>query len=130
MTLRSRSLESLTRFDFLPPTSITATGAQTGLDISGIEGDLLMVLTHTAAGSGADLTFTIEHSDVVGSDYTAIPVTAGVAAFAPAGNAVGVQTRTIDADALKKFVRINCTAETGTATSVVNVLGFGVPKYQ
>jgi hypothetical protein len=62
MAVHELSLDKLQHFTLLATTTITATGNQTGVDIKDYEGDVQIILTGTAAGAGADLTFRIEES--------------------------------------------------------------------
>jgi hypothetical protein len=133
MAVQQRNFESLSHFALLPTTTITGTGAQTAVDLLGYDGDIVLTLTGSAAGSGADLTFTVEHSTVVdgsGDAFASIPAAAGTAAFTAIGNAVYREVKVLNVGACKRFLRINCTAETGTASSAATCTGFGVLKYQ
>jgi hypothetical protein len=81
-------------------------------------------LAGTAAGASADLTFRIEESSD-NSTFTA--VTGGT--FTAIGNAAYKEVKTFDRDNLKRYIRLSCTAETGTASSAVTCFGFGLKKY-
>jgi hypothetical protein len=125
MALHELTLDKLQHFTLLATTTITATGNQTGVDLAGYEGDVQIILTGTAAGAGADLTFRIEESDTLGGTYTA--ATGGT--FTAIGNAAYKEVITLNSNDLKRFIRLSCTAETGTASSAVTCLGFGLKKY-
>jgi hypothetical protein len=125
MALHELTLDKLQHFTLLATTTITATGDQTGVDLAGYEGDVQIILTGTAAGADADLTFRIEESDTLGGTYTA--VTGG--GFTAIGNAAAKEVITLNSNDLKRFIRLSCTAETGTASSAVTCLGFGLKKY-
>jgi hypothetical protein len=45
------------------------------------------------------------------------------------GNAAAKQVITLNSNDLKRYIRLSCTAETGTASSAVTCLGFGLKKY-
>ena len=45
------------------------------------------------------------------------------------GNAAAKQVLTLNSNDLKRYIRLSCTAETGTASSAVTCLGFGLKKY-
>ena len=81
-------------------------------------------MSGTAAGANADLTFRIEES-ADNSTFTA--VTGGT--FTAIGNAAYKEVLTLNRDALKRYVRLSCTAETGTASSAVTCFGYGLHKY-
>lgn len=124
MAIYQQTLEKLQHFTLLATTTITGTGDQAGVDLLDYDGDIQIILSGTAAGSGADLTFRIEES-ADNSTFTA--VTGGT--FTAIGNAASKQVLTLNRDALKRYVRLSCTAETGTASSAVTCFGFGLKKY-
>jgi hypothetical protein len=125
MALHELTLDKLQHFTLLATTTITATGDQTGVDLAGYEGDVQIILTGTAAGADADLTFRIEESDTLGGTYSA--ATGG--GFTAIGNAAAKEVITLNSNDLKRFIRLSCTDETGTASSAVTCLGFGLKKY-
>ena len=124
MAIFQQTLEKLQHFTLLATTTITGTGDQTGVDLLDYDGDIQIILSGTAAGSGADLTFRIEES-ADNSTFTA--VTGG--SFTAIGNAASKQVKTLNRDELKRYIRLSCTAETGTASSAVTCFGFGLKKY-
>jgi hypothetical protein len=124
MAIHEMTLDKLQHFTLLATTTITGTGDQTGVDLSAYEGDVQVILTGTAAGASADLTFRIEES-ADNSTYTA--VTSGT--FTAIGNAAYKQVKTLNSNDLKRYIRLSCTAETGTASSAVTCLGYGLYKY-
>jgi hypothetical protein len=124
MGVFQQTLEKLQHFTLLATTTITATGNQTGVDLLEYDGDIQIILAGTAAGASADLTFRIEESSD-NSTFTA--VTGGT--FTAIGNAAYKEVKTFDRDNLKRYIRLSCTAETGTASSAVTCFGFGLKKY-
>ena len=124
MAIFQQTLEKLQHFTLLATTTITATGNQTGVDLLEYDGDIQIILAGTAAGAAADLTFRIEESSD-NSTFTA--VTGGT--FTAIGNAAYKEVKTFDRDNLKRYIRLSCTAETGTASSAVTCFGFGLKKY-
>jgi hypothetical protein len=124
MAVHELTLEKLQHFTLLATTTITGTGDQTGVDLAGYEGDVQIILSGTAAGSGADLTFRIEES-ADNSTFTA--ATGG--GFTAIGNAAAKQVITLNSNDLKRYIRLSCTAETGTASSAVTCFGYGLKKY-
>ena len=124
MAIFQQTLEKLQHFTLLATTTITATGNQTGVDLLDYDGDVQIILSGTAAGAGADLTFRIEES-ADNSTFTA--VTGGT--FTAIGNAASKQVITLSHDDLKRYIRLSCTAETGTASSAVTCFGSGLKKY-
>jgi hypothetical protein len=124
MAIFQQTLEKLQHFTLLATTTITGTGNQTGVDLLEYDGDIQIILAGTAAGASADLTFRIEES-ADNSTFTA--VTGGT--FTAIGNAAYKEVKTFDRDNLKRYIRLSCTAETGTASSAVTCFGFGLKKY-
>jgi hypothetical protein len=124
MAVNELTLEKLQHFTLLATTTITATGNQTGVDLAGYEGDVQIILSGTAAGAGADLTFRIEESD----DNTTFTAATG-GGFTAIGNAAAKQVITLNSNDLKRYIRLSCTAETGTASSSVTCFGYGLKKY-
>ncbi len=124
MAIYQQTLEKLQHFTLLATTTITGTGDQTGVDLLEYDGDIQVILSGTAAGAGADLTFRIEESDD-NSTFTA--ATGG--GFTAIGNTASKQVKTLNRDELKRYVRLSCTAETGTASSAVTCFGYGLKKY-
>ena len=123
MAVHELSLDKLQHFTLLATTTITGTGNQTGVDLQGFEGDVQIILAGTAAGSGHDLTFRIEESSD-NSTYTA--ATGG--GFTAIANAASKQVMTLNSNDLKRYIRLSCTAETGTASSNVTCFGYGLKK--
>lgn len=124
MAIFQQTLEKLQHFTLLATTTITGTGDQTGVDLLDYDGDIQIILSGTAAGAGADLTFRIEESD----DNSTFTAAAG-GSFTAIGNAASKQVKTLNRDELKRYIRLSCTAETGTASSAVTCFGFGLKKY-
>ena len=124
MAIFQQTLEKLQHFTLLATTTITATGNQAGVDLLEYDGDIQIILSGTAAGAGADLTFRIEDS-ADNSSYAA--VTGGT--FTAIGNTASKQVITLNHDDLRRYIRLSCTAETGTASSNVTCFGYGLKKY-
>jgi hypothetical protein len=124
MAIHELTLDKLQHFTLLATTTITGTGDQTGVDLAGYEGDVQIILSGTAAGADASLTFRIEES-ADNSTFTA--ATGG--GFTAIGNAAAKQVTTLNSNDLKRYIRLSCTAETGTASSAVTCFGFGLKKY-
>jgi hypothetical protein len=125
MAITQYTLDKLQHFTLLATTTITATGNQTGVDIGDYDGEIQVILSGTAAGAGADLTFRIEESED-NSSFTA--VTGGT--FTAIANAASKQVLTLNASELKRYIRLSCTAETGTASSAVTCFGYGTKQYE
>ena len=124
MAIHELTLDKIEHFTLLATTTITDVGDQTGVDLAGYEGDVQIILSGTAAGAAADLTFRIEES---ADDSTYTAATGGT--FTAIGNAAYKEVITLNSNDLKRYIRLSCTAETGTASSAVTCFGFGLKKY-
>jgi hypothetical protein len=124
MAVHELTLDKLQHFTLLATTTITGTGNQTGVDIKDYEGDVQIILAGTAAGADASLAFRIEES----SDDSTYTAAAG-GTFTVIGNAAARQVVTLNSNDLKRYIRLSCTAEVGTASSAVTCFGFGLKKY-
>ena len=124
MAVHELTLDKLQHFTLLATTTITATGNQTGVDLQGFEGDVQIILAGTAAGADAALTFRIEES----ADNTTFTAATG-GTFTAIGNAASKQVITLNSNDLMRYIRLSCTAETGTASSAVTCFGYGLKKY-
>lgn len=125
MAITQSTLDKLQHFTLLATTTITGTGNQAGVDIRDFDGDIQVILVGTAAGADADLTFRVEHSND-NSSFAA--VTGGT--FTAIGNAASKQVITLNAGDLRRYIRLSCTAETGTASSAVTCVGYGTKQYE
>ena len=124
MALHELTLDKIEHFTLLATTTITDVGDQTGVDLAGYEGDVQIILSGTAAGSATDLTFRIEES---ANDSTYTAVTGGT--FTDIGNAAYKEVLTLNSNDLKRYIRLSCTAKTGSPSSAVTCFGFGLKKY-
>ncbi len=124
MAVHENTLDKLQHFTLCPTTTITGTGDQTGVDLKDWEGEVQIILVGTAAGSGADLTFRIEDS----ADNSSFAAVTG-ATFTAIGNAAYKEVLTLNSNDLRRYVRLSCSAETGTASSSVTCMGYGLKKY-
>jgi hypothetical protein len=126
MSLAQRNLEALQHFAAFAPATVTATGAGSAIDLLGYDGDVVFVMQATATGAGHSFKVRLEHSDTTtAGDFAAI--TGG--SFDDITNAAYLDSVAISKDDVKRYVRVNVYEETGTASSVISVTGFGAKKY-
>jgi hypothetical protein len=125
MAIHQSTLEKLQHFTLLATSTITATGDQTGVDLQAYDGEIQIILNATAAGSGNTLTFRIEDS-ANNSSYAA--VTGGT--FTAVANAASKQVLTLNASDLRRYIRLSCSAASGTPSSSVTVNGYGTRQYE
>ena len=100
----------------------TTTG--TGVDISACRGSIAIILDAAAASTGDTLDVTIEHSDALGSGYTAVT---GGAFTQVTASAAAQQLIALNADSLKKYVRAVGTIAGNGGESIVfavNAIGW------
>jgi hypothetical protein len=126
MALSQRNFEALQHFAAYAPATVTATGAATSVDLLGYDGDVVFVMQATATAADTALKVRLEHSDESAANFTAI--TGG--GFDDIGAAAYLDSVAISKDDVKRYVRVNIYEETGAASSIVSVTGFGVKKYQ
>lgn len=126
MSLIQQALDRLQVANLHPTAAQTATGTVTGVDLQGYDGDLVLILD-SAAGSGntPTLDVTIEHSDSLGSGYTALTG----AAFTRVTTSASNQKLTISKDEAKRYVRVAYTIAGSSPSFTFSVNGVGVKKY-
>ena len=112
-------------FNVRPLAEVANLAVHEGVDIRTYDGEIQIILVGTAAGSNADLTFRIEHSN---DNSTFAAVTGGT--FTEIGNAAYKEVITLNASDLRRYIRLSCTAETGTASSAVTCIGYGTRQYE
>jgi hypothetical protein len=128
MALIPQNLEKLDLLSFHPVAARTATGEATGVDLRQYDGDVVLILDSAAAGAGTNPTLdvTVEHSDSLSTDYTAITG----AAFTQVTDAASRQKLVIDVDGAKRYVRVKYTiGGTSSPSFTFSVTGVGVKKY-
>lgn len=126
--LLQQTLEKLDQLGFHPVAARTATGEGTGIDVRQFDGDLVLLLDSAAAGAGTNPTLdvTVEHSDALATDYTAITG----AAFTQVTDAASRQKLVISKDSAKRYVRVKYTiGGTNNPSFTFSVAGVGVKKY-
>ena len=126
MALIQQALEKLELLAFHATAARTATGSATGVDLQQYDGDVVLILDSAAGtGSSPTLAVTVEHSDVLGSGYTAI----SGAAFTRVTGTASAQKLVISKDEAKRYVRVTYTIGGSTPSFTFSVNGVGVKKY-
>lgn len=126
MAIQQRNLEAMSLITLYAPVAVTANGDTTAVDVSSIDGDAVVILTHAASSGGTSIDAKLQTGDLAnGSD--AVDVTGG--AFTTLADAAGVQRVTIPRDQLGKYLRISFTGEVSTYSAVVGAAVLGVNKY-
>lgn len=124
MAIFQQSLEKLQGFTLLATETKTAAFDGTGVDLKDYDGDIVVIFNATAAGSGKTAAFRLEESDD-NSTYTAI--TGG--GFTNVGNTASKQTKVINRDELKRYVRLSMTSITSEGSTIVTCNGLALKKY-
>jgi hypothetical protein len=126
MAILRQALDKLEALSFHPTAARTSTGSGTGLDMQTYDGDVVLLLD-SAAGTGTTptLAVTVEHSDSLGSGYTAITG----AAFTGVTTTASQQKLVISKDEAKRYVRVTYTIGGSTPSFTFSVNGVGVKKY-
>ena len=126
MSLIQQALDKLQVANLHPTAAQTATGTATGVDLQSYDGDLVLILDSTAgSGNTPTLDVTIEHSDALGSGYTALTG----AAFTRVTTSASNQKLVISKDEAKRYVRVAYTISGSSPSFTFSVNGVGVKKY-
>ena len=128
MAIFQQTLEKLEHFPLHPVAEETGTftGATTNIaDLKDFDGDIQIILDAGAAAASGTMTGKIQHSDTTTSnDFS--DVTGG--GFTAVAQAASKQVKTLNRDALKRYIRfVGTIAASGTTT--YSVQGFGLKKY-
>lgn len=126
MAILRQALDKFEALNFHATAARTSTGSATGVDLQQYDGDLVLLLD-SAAGTGTTPTMvvSVEHSDSLGSGYTAI----SGAAFASVGTTASQQKLVISKDEAKRYVRVTYTLGGTTPSFTFSVNAVGVKKY-
>lgn len=126
MAIELRALEQLQAYTILEPATRTAAGNTTAVDVSGVDGDLLLLLYAAASAGGTAIKVKVQSGNASdGSD--AADVAGG--AFADLADAAALQKLSIPRDELGKYVRLAFTDETGTYSATVSCFAVGGARY-
>jgi hypothetical protein len=128
MAIYQQTLEKLQHFPLHPVASeaSTFTGATTNIaDLKDFDGDIQIILDAGAAAASGTMTGKIQHSDTT-TDGDFSDVTGG--GFTAVAQAASKQVKTLNRDALKRYIRfVGTIASSGT--TIYSVQGYGLKKY-
>jgi len=126
MAIQPRGLEQLQPFTILAPATRDAVGNTTAVDVSGVDGDLLLLLYAAASASNTGIKVKVQSGNASdGSDAADVPS----GAFADLGSTAALQKLSIPRDQVGKFVRLAFTDETGSYSATVTCLAVGGARY-
>lgn len=126
MAIQQRNLEQLQIFDIRTPSTLSANGNTTGVNLESIDGDALFILhASTATGSTPKIQAKLQHSDAVGGTYTDVPG----GAFAELTGDASVQKLAVPREELQPFFRIAFTDISGTYSGTVSCVAVGAARY-
>lgn len=120
-------LGKATAVALVPGAAVTATASSTGVDVSAYEGVARIVLDYSAGGAGATLDAVVEES-ADGSTGWAALANGNVGAFTQVGNVASTQSKNIDLDKAKAFLRVTSTVA-GTASFKGSIILAALKKY-
>jgi hypothetical protein len=126
MAIQPRGLEQLQAYTILAPATRDATGNTTAVDVSGVDGDLLLLLYAAASAGGTAIKVKVQSGNASdGSDAADVPG----GAFADLGASAALQKLSIPRDQVGKYVRLAFTDETGSYSATVSCVAVGGARY-
>ena len=126
MAIELRALEQLQAFSILIPTTVNTDNNTTAVDVSGVDGDLLLLLYAAAGGADQTIKVKVQAGNLAnGSDAVDVPG----GAFATLTNTAGLQKLSIPRDQVGKYVRLAFTDKTSTFEASVTCLAVGGARY-
>ena len=126
MAIELRALEQLQAYTILAPATRDAVGNTTAVDVSAVDGDLLLLLYAAASASSTAIKVKVQSGNASdGSD--AADVSGG--AFTDLGSTAALQKISIPRDQVGKYVRLAFTDETGSYSATVACFAVGGARY-
>lgn len=125
MAIQPRGLEALTSLSVLAPSTVDAANNTTGVDLSSIDGDALLVLSATASAASTGMKCKVQSSATQNGTYADV----SGAAFTDLADAAAVRTVTVQREELGAWFRLAFTNETGTFSAVVSCVAVGCKRY-
>ena len=126
MAIQPRALEQLQAYTILAPATRDAVGNTTAVDVSAVDGDLLLLLYAAASASSTAIKVKVQSGNASdGSD--AADVAGG--AFTDLGSTAALQKISIPRDQVGKYVRLAFTDETGSYSATVACFAVGGARY-
>jgi hypothetical protein len=124
MAIQQRNLEVLQALSVRTPSTLSADGETTGVDLSSIDGDALFILDAGTSSAGT-INAKLQHSDAVGGTYEDVPG----GAFEQLTATAGVQKLAVPRDELGSFFRISFTDLASGYSAPVGCTVIGAARY-
>jgi hypothetical protein len=124
MAIELRNLEQLQAFDIRTPSTLSANGNTTGVDLSGIDGDALFILSAGTSSTGT-INAKLQHSLTVGGTYDDVPN----GAFAQLTAAASTQKVAVAREELRPFLRISFSGLASSYSAAVSCVAVGGARY-
>ena len=125
MAIQPRGLEALATLSVLAPTTVDAANNTTGVDLSTIDGDALLVLSATASAASTAIKVKVQSSATQNGTYADV----SGAVFTDLGATAAVRTVTVPREELGAWFRLAFTDETGTFSAVVSCIAVGCKRF-
>ena len=124
MAIELRALEQLQAISMRNPATLNADADTTGVDLSGIDGDALFILSAGTSSAGT-VNAKVQHSLTLGGTYNDVPG----GAFTALGTAASVQKIAVPRDELRPFFRISFTGLASSYSAPVSCVVVGGSRY-
>lgn len=126
MAIQPRALEQLQAFTILAPATVSTNNDTTAVNVSAVDGDLLLLLYAAAGGADQTIAVKVQHSTAAsGAAWVDVPS----GAFATLTNTAGLQKLSIPRDEVGGFIRLSFTGKTSTYSATVSVVAVGGARY-
>jgi hypothetical protein len=126
VAIQLRALEQLQAFTILAPATVSTNNDTTAVNVSAVDGDLLLLLYAAAGGADQTIAVKVQHSTAAsGAAWVDVPS----GAFATLTNTAGLQKLSIPRDEVGGFIRLSFTGKTSTYSATVSVVAVGGARY-
>lgn len=126
MAIQPRALEQLQSFTILAPATVSTNNDTTAVNVSAVDGDLLLLLYAAAGGADQTIAVKVQHSTAAsGAAWVDVPG----GAFATLTNTAGLQKLSISRDEVGGFIRLSFTGKTSNYSATVSVVAVGGARY-
>ena len=124
MAIQPRALEQLQAFSIRTPATLSSNSDTTGVDLSGIDGDALFILSAGTSSTGT-INAKLQHSLTLGGTYD--DVTGG--AFTQLTAAASTQKLAVAREELRPFLRISFSGLASSYSAPVSCVAVGGARY-